>query len=534
MSINWNIVTSDHVKQACEQYDNGIALPKREARSTFLIFNGKSYPGKFIRGLAYRLATGIELDPNRDYAGGEETVRFFKSLGLITSHATTNLVAQQVKPTSIPKITPPTQPASPRKYEPQKQALYDLLTKLYGSVECESVFPWLVVPNVNEMSEPLASIYGKLQSMRGYSDFVTAGYSLKCDFVVPHARLIVEYDERQHFTLQRAAALELYPLELAQGFDHQDWINACNSFRANDPNPPHRDEQRAFYDSCRDILAARHGYRLLRFRQGGIDWTNAEAAATLASAIRRNGSETRRVALVSRDYNLPDSRGEYDFSEYLSQINAVCDKQGCDTILFSLYTLSKSRQLNVSEMLSNLKNVKHVVVEYYEEPDYFDRVEVWQKGQPTPIIARQRFAQSTASWIGKKAFIDDWNDRQFGNNLLVICGESNIVSLRRASGEFVDPFGFANLLDKRNVRVVFNPIHDYMRRYEMREKRRHLSQGGRTVISVWNRGKGKEAWLPWTVFHNGIEMTDLVREIPTQIPERPDIRIGIFDIPCGI
>jgi hypothetical protein len=63
-------------------YDVGAAVPKRPARNTFLVFNGLTYPGKFIRGLAYRLATGIDLNPNRDYSGGMETVRFFDGLGL--------------------------------------------------------------------------------------------------------------------------------------------------------------------------------------------------------------------------------------------------------------------------------------------------------------------------------------------------------------------------------------------------------------------------------------------------------------------
>jgi hypothetical protein len=84
MAVDWSRVTVEHVRQACELYDSGAAVPKRPARSTFLVFQGKTYPAKFIRGLAYRLATGVELDPSRDYSGGEETVRFFATLGLTT------------------------------------------------------------------------------------------------------------------------------------------------------------------------------------------------------------------------------------------------------------------------------------------------------------------------------------------------------------------------------------------------------------------------------------------------------------------
>jgi hypothetical protein len=85
MSAQWDRVTIDHVRQACEIFDTGIVKPRRPAQTTFLLLDGKTYPAKFIRGLAYRLATGIELNPNR-YTGGAETVRFFQGLGLATQH----------------------------------------------------------------------------------------------------------------------------------------------------------------------------------------------------------------------------------------------------------------------------------------------------------------------------------------------------------------------------------------------------------------------------------------------------------------
>lgn len=64
----------------------------------------------------------------------------------------------------------------------------------------------------------------------------------------------------------------------------------------------------------------------------------------------------------------------------------------------------------------------------------------------------------------------------------------------------------------------------------MREKRRYYSLGGRTVISVWNKGKGKEARLPWTVFHDGEERTADVTELDPPFNDRLDIQIGVLDI----
>ena len=102
---------------------------------------------------------------------------------------------------------------------------------------------------------------------------------------MPAERLVIEYDERQHFTMQRAKSLELYPPDLALGFDREEWLTACRTIRATDPMPPYRDEQRAFYDSLRDILAARNGIRLIRLRYGTFDWTGPGADEQLRTLL---------------------------------------------------------------------------------------------------------------------------------------------------------------------------------------------------------------------------------------------------------
>ena len=45
-----------------------------------MLLGSKRYPAKFIRGLAYELATGHKLGYD-DYSGGAETVQFFTALG---------------------------------------------------------------------------------------------------------------------------------------------------------------------------------------------------------------------------------------------------------------------------------------------------------------------------------------------------------------------------------------------------------------------------------------------------------------------
>lgn len=159
------------------------------------------------------------------------------------------------------------------------------MRRRFGALEREAKFPWLTVPQSDQMDATILTIYHALQGMRGYSTFASFGKPLRCDFSVPAERLVIEYDERQHFTVQRATSLELYPPDLALGFDRQEWLTACRTIRATDPTPPYRDEQRAFYDGLRDILAARNGVRLLRLRYGTFDWTGPGAEAQLSNLL---------------------------------------------------------------------------------------------------------------------------------------------------------------------------------------------------------------------------------------------------------
>ena len=74
----------------------------------------------------------------------------------------------------------------------------------------------------------------------------------------------------------------------------------------------------------------------------------------------------------------------------------------------------------------------------------------------------------------------------------------------------------------KNVNVILNPIHDRMTRYEMKLKRAFLSENGKWVISVWNKGRkningqtrdGKNP--AWTVFYDGKELD--IEPIPNNL-----------------
>lgn len=556
---DWSRVTLDDVRAACVLYDSGAARPRRPAKSTFLIFEGKTYPAKFIRGLAYRLATGVELDPSQDYSGGTPTARFFDRLGLTTQHESTSAPAPSAsrakadppsRAGTAPLAARPTPSVRRRGKEPQKVALDALLRQRFHIVEREARFPWLTVPAPGQMDQTLSAIHTALQETRGYGAFARGGASLLCDFFVPAERLIIEYDERQHFTLQRAAVLQLYPPDLALGFDRQEWLTACRTIGAIDSDPPFRDEQRAFYDGVRDILAARNGFRLIRVRDGAVDWTGPGAQAQLDTLLASGHAPVthgtadraatpapdhiRRVALVSHNYNRADRRGLYDYSEHFAAINALCDEQGCDTILYALFTwdpdLAGFRSHDA--IFGGLRHVQRVILEVGQPaPKLIEHIEIWSRGQQDPVTVKQRFARSSDPDDGKRMFMGDLPNRRVADGLLVSCGETNIASLVRATGGFNDPYGFTRQLSEMNVGPILNPIHDFMTRYEMRKKRGYYSREGRAVLSVWNQGKrAGEAALPWTVYHDGIDRTSTVEELCTPFTDRPDIRIGVVDL----
>ena len=101
----------------------------------------------------------------------------------------------------------------------------------------------------------LEKIYEALQGYRGYNTLVRRKNTKEVDFFAPMPGFILEFDERQHFTIPRKIALSLYPDEVKVGFDKALWMKLCEELHQvdNDPKVPFRDEQRAWYDTLRDF-----------------------------------------------------------------------------------------------------------------------------------------------------------------------------------------------------------------------------------------------------------------------------------------
>jgi hypothetical protein len=161
-----------------------------------------------------------------------------------------------------------------------KVRVRQLLEKIYGSV----------IPNYRiqlgtrpeELREHprysvLNDIYSALQNHRGFTGFVRAAY-VDVDFFLPEQKMIVEFDESQHFTKPRKIALSNYPSDLNIRFSRDTWMKHCDDIQAYDNDPPYRDEQRAWYDTLRDFIPEIKGFRpMVRLFARDMAWCSLDA-----------------------------------------------------------------------------------------------------------------------------------------------------------------------------------------------------------------------------------------------------------------
>jgi len=196
----------------------------------------------------------------------------------------------------------------------QKNYLRRHLHDLFGnSVDVERTIYEITSANSINNPEDYDKIVSNLSKFRGHKKFKDKIRKPEFDFVIEDNRIIIEYDERQHFTKARAICLSNYPKDVKTFFNKSTWLKKCNSINAKDNDPIDRDETRAFYDSVRDIEAFRNGWYLIRFYHGEIDWESKDAFNYLKSKVAeatkvkiqssRNKARILRLALKT----------EYDF-----------------------------------------------------------------------------------------------------------------------------------------------------------------------------------------------------------------------------
>ena len=246
-----------------------------------------------------------------------------------------------------------------------------------------------------------------------------------------------------------------------------------------------------------------------------------------------------KIGIVSRDYRYKYENGFRDFSEAFPEILKRLDEEGCDTVLFSLYSIVDRKSFRPLRSM-RLCNIKAVLYEEFKDGKK-------RKIKGSVVLHRggqyclPKWGFPSLKGLTKKQKKEKVGNfvryaipgRTLGNCCAILCGEINGVPYHKDTGTVRDDFGLRKSLQKE-VTVVLNSGHDRMTRFEMTLKRRFLSQKDRWVISVWNKGKQDKNGRthdgtkpPWTVFHNGREETEKVVE-----PCKPieNVEIGILEI----
>ena len=372
MKIDWNVVTREHVLKAIDLFLNEETdFP--EAKTTFLIFNDKKLPAKHIRGIAYKIAHGKEIS-KQDYSGGKETVRFFEKLGfeIYYSGKTVESAGGKKSKPKTKKVEVKTNETElvinqPTKHNDsavkikipskgvieQKNALQLILNKLYdGDIVCEKTFSWMKTPEVLEGC--YKDLYEALHMYRGDSEFAKKNVSLRCDFVCESQKLIIEYDERQHFSKAREITLECYK-DLPLCYDVDLWQKACSDINAKDNNPANRDEIRAYYDSVRDIEAAKNGYRLVRIMHGQIDFEKDDAKEQLVKILNAETSEKSglKVALYLQT---EDKHNLIEFKKAMFEVK----KADIDLLVFPEISFMPFNDLLDSADIDNIDDIEAI------------------------------------------------------------------------------------------------------------------------------------------------------------------------------
>lgn len=322
-------IKAEQVLKAIEEIKRD-GTPKGRSSNKFLLeFDGEYYPPKYILSLASKYASGIELKSSQ-FGGGKETNDFLRALGF--DIVGVSALKKTIKPFKRQRETKLSRIHHDERCPKCKDTIKKLLEKVYGKVErnwrfevgtCTEDFK--DTPYYNKLKE----IYETLQSHRGFKEFVKVKTLPRCDFFIPNPGFIVEFDESQHFTLPRKIALERYPEELELGFDRKRWIALCEKINAKDNAPPYRDEQRAWYDTLRDLIPSMHGLKpTIRLYAAEMEWCsldpqNAEDVKTFQGLleehtfIEQEASASTRVKTVS---SYPKGRRSQNLSSAVATV----------------------------------------------------------------------------------------------------------------------------------------------------------------------------------------------------------------------
>ena len=299
-------ITKTHILEAVQLISQEGVPPRRKSRDYCLARDGSHLPPKYTIALAHKIATGRFLRSD-EFEGGSESNGFLESLGFNIIQCNCGGIHKtgpsMPPPTPRLRITPKSQLARHSENCPKcKTRLHEILKRIYGECLRDHKFPWstrLSSYSGTSVFPTLQKVANALERYRGFSlkDFVRTKTLARCDFWIPNPGFIVEFDESQHFTNPRKLSLSLYPNYQPIGFPRSRWINLCKQYNAKDNYPPYRDEQRAWYDTLRDIVPSMKRFQpTLRLYARDFEWCSLDPSSAhdrqrfLNVAFRGNAS----------------------------------------------------------------------------------------------------------------------------------------------------------------------------------------------------------------------------------------------------
>ena len=264
------LITKTHVLGAIRRIERDGIPPRRRSRGYCVVADGRHLPPKYVIALAHEAATG-EFLSSEVFSGGTESNEFLGRRGFEVVECSCGGGGHDGGGTrgSVSAKGRRRPVATTRHSErcPEcKRRVRELLERIYGNCLPNHGLRWrtdLAAYADTSIDAILRNVAAVLESYRGFGigEFVRRVTLAPCDFWVPNPGFVVEFDESQHFTKPRKLALSVYADTQPLGFSTMRWMERCDAHDAKDNDPPYRDEQRAWYDTLRDLVPSTKAWR---------------------------------------------------------------------------------------------------------------------------------------------------------------------------------------------------------------------------------------------------------------------------------
>jgi len=238
----------------------------------------------------------------------------------------------------------------------------------------------------------------------------------------------------------------------------------------------------------------------------------------------------RNILLVSGSYSEDSLEGRQGFNQkQLNRISQIASQTKTQNLVFSLFSHCSKNQgrFDANKIFKKCPTLKMITLEIgdlWEEDNLI--MEVHQRGNKKPIQFKRHFACGADPISAKEEFMEESRKgiRRTRGLDFIYCGSINIIRYSRIQKRMLDEFNFLDTL--KDTHTVFVPFHTAPKRWEIAEKQKFISQGGRLVVTLWNKMNRSERRIPWRAFYDGHECSESIIEIKNEYLNQNGVRLG--------